>query len=238
MIGWVAGSIAVLLIAYAAIGESLWGWVEYRRLVARRESDPRALVRVYRIVFAVQWSWTALVLLAVAASPGLTLAGIGLSLPQSDEGVWPLAAGFAMAVVASGIAMRRAAHKGGTVPGQAAYAALLPRTRAERMHAAGAAITAGVCEEILYRGFFIAVGVSLFHLPLEWAAVASAAIFLVGHIYQGWAGALGLTALTAVFTLLYLRSGSLLVPIILHALVDLRALLLVPASPAAAGKGD
>ena len=225
--------IAVGLALYAAVGEPVWGWIEYRRLVARRESDPRALVRVYRILIAVQWGWMVLVLAAVAASSRLDLGAIGIRAPRADDAVWSMSIGAAIALLATTFAMRRAAKRGRSIPGQAGYAALLPRTREERRYAAAAAVTAGVCEEVLYRGFFIAAGVLLLDMPIEWAAAGSAAIFLVAHIYQGWRGAIGVTGLTVLFTILYLRTGSLLLPVALHALVDLRALLLLPpASPA------
>ena len=224
--------IAVVLVAYAAICEPVWGMVEYRRLRARRDSDPRALVRFYRLFFAVQWGWTALVLAAVAVSPRLDLAALGIRAPRADAMVWGMSISGAIALIVSAVAMRRAARQGRPIPGQAAFAALLPRTREERRYAAVAAVTAGVCEELLYRGFFIAAGVILLDLPIEWAAVAAGAIFLVAHIYQGWRGVLALAGAVLVFTILCVRTGSLLLPVLFHVLVDLRALLLVPASPA------
>ena len=222
--------IALVLVAYAAIGEPVWGWIEYRRLVARRGSDPRALVRVYRILLAVQWGWTGLVLAAVAASPRLDLAAIGFRAPRGGDMVVSMSIGAALALVVSAVLLRRAARRGRPVPGQAAYSALLPRTREERWYAAAASVTAGVCEEILYRGFFIAIAVLFLDLPVEWAATAAMVVFVVAHAYQGAAGLAGVTVLGALFTIVYLGTGSLLLPIVLHALVDLRALLLVPAS--------
>lgn len=229
--------IAGVLVAYALVVESVWGRIEYRRLVARRDSDPRALVRLYRILLAIQWGWTALVLTAVTGSARLDLAAIGIRAPRADEMAWSVAIGAAVALLATIPGMRRAARSGRAIPGQAAFAALMPRTSEERRYSAAAALTAAVCEEILYRGFFIAAGVVLLDLPIEWAAVAAAAVFVIGHIYQGWQGLLGVTGLAVVFTFLYLRTGSLLLPVALHALVDVRALLLVPASPAGAGGG-
>jgi membrane protease YdiL (CAAX protease family) len=220
--------IALVLVAYAAIGEPVWGWFEYRRLRERRESDPRALVRVYRILLAVQWGWTALVLVAVATSPRLDLAAIGVRAPRGGDMVLSMSIGAAIALVASAVLMRRAAQRGRPVPGQAAYSALLPRTREERWYAAAAAVTAGVCEEVLYRGFFIATGVLFFDLSVEWAAALATVIFVVAHAYQGAVGLLSVTVLALVFTTVYLRTGSLLLPVALHVLVDLRALLLVP----------
>ncbi len=235
MFGTAATVIALVLIAYATIVEPVLGWFEYRRLVARRDSDPRALVRVYRFVVVSQWGWTILVLIAVALSPALDLAGIGLRVPVADGFVLAASASAAIALVFSAVSTRRATRAGRPVPGQAAFEALLPRTREERRYAVAGAITAGVCEELLYRAFFIAVGVQLFHLSPTAAAVASVVIFAVAHVYQGWRGMLAVTLLAVLLTILYVRSASLLLPVILHVLVDLRALLLLEPSPAGAG---
>jgi membrane protease YdiL (CAAX protease family) len=233
--GTAAAVIAVALLAFAVLVEPVWGWFAYRWLVARRDSDPRALVRVYRILLATQWAWTALVLLAVALSSGLDLAAIGVRAPRLDELVLAMTVSATIVLVVSSVALRAAARKGEPIRGLDAYAALLPRTREERRYATASAITAGVCEEVLYRGFFIAIGVGLFHFSLTTAAVLSVVVFLVAHIYQGRRGVIAVGVLAIIFTVLYVRSASLLFPIVLHALVDLRALLLVPPPPVGAG---
>lgn len=103
------------------------------------------------------------------------------------------------------------------------FPGLLPETRAERFGFVLLGLTAGVCEEALYRGFLI----RYLHegspaMPLLLAvAVASLAFGLV-HIYQGGAAVLrtGLAGLG--FGLLFLLSGSLIPGIVLHALIDLQ----------------
>jgi membrane protease YdiL (CAAX protease family) len=236
--GAAAAVIAIGLIAYSVLVEPIWGWFEYRRLKARRDSDPRALVRVHRIMIATLWSLTALVGVVVALSPALELADIGVRAPLFDDFVLAATLGGGIALVVSALAMRSAARKGQAVAGQAGFDALLPRTSQERRYAVAAAITAGVCEETLYRGFFIATGVQLFHLTPIAAAVATCAMFGIAHLYQGWRNALALTGMAAIMAIFYLRSASLLLPVILHALIDLRAFLLLrpgAASPSSPG---
>lgn len=89
-------------------------------------------------------------------------------------------------------------------------------------------MTAGVTEEIVYRGLLIAVGMGAFGLSENVAALAALAVFVAGHLYQGWRGMLAVTLIGFGLTALYLRTGSLLMPILLHALIDLRGLLLFP----------
>jgi membrane protease YdiL (CAAX protease family) len=54
-------------------------------------------------------------------------------------------------------------------------------------------------------------------------------IFGFAHLYQGIAGVLGTALIGALLVGLYLSTGSLLLPILVHAIIDIRAFLLVPA---------
>lgn len=96
-----------------------------------------------------------------------------------------------------------------------------PRNRPEHRRFRFLSITAGITEEIIFRGFLIAV-LSLV-LPLPVAAVLAIIIFGLGHIYQGVAGILRTSLLGGVLTLVYLMGGSLWPAIILHIIIDLAA---------------
>jgi membrane protease YdiL (CAAX protease family) len=96
---------------------------------------------------------------------------------------------------------------------------LLPHTRTEMVLFGGVSLTAGFCEEFLYRGYFI-----WFFAPwLGWwgAAALSVLIFAIWHAYQGWNNALRTGIVGAVFTLVVAISNSLWPAVSLHALVDL-----------------
>ena len=80
-------------------------------------------------------------------------------------------------------------------------------------------VTAGVCEEILYRGLLLAV---LSPVVGTWPAVLlSSLIFGLGHAYQGASGIIKTTVIGLVMALLAVFSGSLFVPMLLHAVIDL-----------------
>jgi membrane protease YdiL (CAAX protease family) len=57
---------------------------------------------------------------------------------------------------------------------------------------------------------------------VTWAGCISAAIFGFCHLYQGWRYVLATGLLGACLASLYLLTGSLLAPIIVHAALDLR----------------
>jgi membrane protease YdiL (CAAX protease family) len=224
--------LGLALLAYLAVGEPLLGRWAYARLAAARDRDPRALVRFFALTLAVEWGTAALVGAIALLSPGIRAADLGMRAPSGDS--HGFAAGFVGALVAGvaiGAFMHRRAARGRPIPGQKRIAAMLPRTAGERGLGLAVALSAGICEELVYRGFAIALGVGLFGLPVAAAAVLSCAIFGVGHIYQGAAGAITVTVLSGVFALLYVATGSLLLPVILHAAIDIRSLVLMRAPP-------
>lgn len=229
-LGTVGLVLAAPLAAYAVVGEPIVGHRYYARLKRERERDPGALRRFYRLTLRIEWAWTALVAVIVVLAPGLGAASVGVALPGGR--LLPVAVGFttslAVSVAVSVVILRRLAAAGKAVPGQSAVSALLPRTSAERRLAVAVALTAGICEEVLYRGLLVALLVDLLGLPIVPAALVAVVVFAVAHAYQGLAGMLVTGLLGAVLAALYVATGSLLLPILVHVLIDLRGLVLVP----------
>jgi membrane protease YdiL (CAAX protease family) len=105
----------------------------------------------------------------------------------------------------------------------------LPSTREERRWYAVLAITAGICEETLFRGFLLHyLHVIPWRIGLTQGLLLSSIIFGLQHLYQGRSGVVGSSVIGFVFGLLYLLSGSLLLPILIHAAMDLRILVMLP----------
>jgi membrane protease YdiL (CAAX protease family) len=105
--------------------------------------------------------------------------------------------------------------------------ALLPRVRGELKYGAGLGLQAGLFEELLFR---LALPALLFGIVGNGPLAFGLACLLFGmlHLYQGAPGMLVSTALGLVFASLYVVTGSIAAPIVLHALVDLRSLVLIP----------
>lgn len=102
---------------------------------------------------------------------------------------------------------------------------LVPRTPQERLWVGAIALGAGTSEELLYRGLLpaLAVGVGV---PVAVAVTTQAALFGLAHRYQGWQG-VGYTALLGLLLgIVVVSTGSLLVPIFLHIMIDLRLVLM------------
>jgi len=98
---------------------------------------------------------------------------------------------------------------------------LLPRSAPERAAFTGLSITAGVGEELAYRGYAISVLVPL--LGPFWAAALSSAVFGVLHVYQGTLGMVRAAVLGGLLAWGFLASGSLWPPMLAHAALDVIA---------------
>ena len=96
---------------------------------------------------------------------------------------------------------------------------LLPRNGNELGRFYGLSLTAGIVEEVVWRGFVI------WYLALfmsVWAAAAISAIaFGLAHAYQGVRNLPQITLVGAAFSLLFVLSGSVWLPMIFHAAVDM-----------------
>ncbi|WP_300553148.1 CPBP family intramembrane glutamic endopeptidase [Maricaulis sp.] len=216
-------------LAAALVGMAVFlvlGWWREPRIKARiRAGGEDARLPVYNSVMLHLWALSGLVL-ALWLLSGRNLADIGL---QAGPGGWPgwlawgiTAAGIAYLIFSlvsaslsrkSRIDLRRQIAESGDLD------MIRPESAAEFRRFNWVAVTAGVTEEILFRGFLIAI-FALF-LPLWAAAIAALALFVLGHSYQGPAGMLRILPISIILTMTYVLSGSLWPGIILHAFVDL-----------------
>lgn len=99
----------------------------------------------------------------------------------------------------------------------------LPQSAPERAWFAAVSVSAGICEELVFRGFLIQYFAHPpLHFPAWLAVVAAAVVFGVDHGYQGVGGILTTTVLGLIFALLFILTGHLWVVMVLHATIDLR----------------
>jgi membrane protease YdiL (CAAX protease family) len=234
---------AVVVAGYLVVGEPVAGHVLHRRFEGRLREDPDARRSFYVRLLILEWGLAVLALVVWLATPGVDAGQVGLRWPQQ----WPgPVTGLVVLLVLAFVVVSTRALRGGALleaadpvrrPGEGRHSepaghatlALLPRTAGERRLFTVVGITAGVCEEWLYRGFFLAVVAALAGgLPTGVLVVVAALAVGLAHAYQGWAGVLTTGLLGGVMAALYLQTGSLLLPVLLHALIDLR-FLLVPA---------
>jgi len=209
-----------LLLVVATILEYAYFWPRLRADAAR--SRPSTRPRAYQRMAIAQWFFglSALAIWATHQRPWPTL---GLTLPRGSAlalaCVVVLAGGALVllqlwSVIRLPIARRIAAR-----PKLDAVAFTLPHTRGEAVWFFVLSITAGFCEELLYRGYLV-----WFFAP--WlgtvgSMTAIAIVFGVSHIYQGRRGAITATLAGAVMAAIVLATGSLIPAMIVHALIDI-----------------
>lgn len=231
--------LAHLLFVYALAVEPILGLRMYRSLNRSLPHDPGALARFYRLGIAFEWTWVILIGVILLFS-NTSREDIGLVWTRGlASDLLTFGPGFAAGTI---LALAALSLKSRTSDGPGLresleqmlepVAAFLPSTSRERWLFAGLSITAGICEEILFRGFLIFYLSNVFPgAPAIVAAGLSSLIFGMARLYQGVRGALTTAAFGAILAFTYLSTGSLFISIILHALVDLRILLLYrPAS--------
>ena len=211
------------LLAFLLVGFiPLWGiWDKKRLLAGLRLGSGDARVRAYRRIASVSWFLT-FAMLAIWFSAGRDLRGLGL---EFDPGPRALI-GATIAVIASGllvlqmVVVQRSPEKLDAVLGQLeSVESILPHNARELRIFGWLSLTAGICEELLYRGFLIAYFSSIVS-PWPAAGLAAAA-FALAHAYQGVTGVLKTGAVGAIMGALYVFSGSVWGPILLHAVVDI-----------------
>lgn len=96
---------------------------------------------------------------------------------------------------------------------------LMPKTRQEHRRSMLVGITAGITEEIIFRGYLIWI-FSLFIHP--WlAGIMSIAVFGLLHRYQDQSGLIQVIFFASISTVMYLATGSLWPVIVLHIGVDM-----------------
>jgi len=159
------------------------------------------------------WGWVASILSILSVSPAVT-AGVLI--------------GVAVAVVALTIAGVIAVRKEGEeVVSIGDVQAILPRNRQELVLGGLLSINAGVVEELLFR---LALPALLFATTGNAAVAVVASLLLFGlmHSYQGVSGVIVTAIVGAIFMAIYVLSGSILIAIVAHALLDLRSLVIIP----------
>jgi len=209
----------------------VWDYFESIRL--KTSPDPRKRVKWYVKLVIVSWLLTLLLIWLVGFQNVVTI-GTRASWMPTREGVRDFIVGLLAAVILlQVVALLRVRNKP-EVRAKIAKALqslyfMLPVTRDERVLFFFVSLTAGICEEAIYRGFLIhylmgAPG----SLNVTLAMVVSSVIFGIAHIYQGVRGTIGSAILGFIFALLFVMTGNLALPMLLHALIDARVLLMIP----------
>lgn len=211
-----------VILILVAIAQPILGYRSFHRLMRLAATGRMVkLGHLYNRTIIGQWLLFAL-LLITWYSNHRPWAALGFTLHWD----WQAAAGAGLAIAALLTLIIRLRRLGGDdeETREALLARLgqveiiLPRTPSQLRHFYAVSLTAGIVEESIWRGFMLWY---LGHFMPLWAAVILSSIsFGLAHAYQGAANVPRSALIGVVFALIYVLTGSLLIPILLHALAD------------------
>jgi len=199
------------------------GFFRFRQFLASSGEvvTTRTKLTLYGRIVCSQWLLVVAMLLILrrhglsVADAGERLAGRQLTLGATGGLLLILAAVSAIILVR----LRRARPKTGT-RGLGRLRKLVPTFGLEMAAFAGVCLTAGICEELLFRGWLVSILWAA--TGSAWIAVAFGAIlFGIGHAYQGTTAILRTAFVGLQLGVLFVWVGSLIPGQVLHTGVDL-----------------
>lgn len=220
------------------------GAVRIKEILARPRLDTADRLALYASTLAFQWLAVGVVAWRCHAR-GLTLQQVGVALPEPGLTVTITLALSLLVVASQFYSLRRLACQPPEREGFLHHMArkVMPQHLVEALAFTALAVTVGLCEEFLYRGFALTAIQKAAGGSLLIAALASSALFALAHIYQGRRGLAGTFVAGLVFASARIATRSLAPSIFAHTLADLVAglyaprLLAEPAAPASASPG-
>jgi uncharacterized protein len=213
-----------LIFVFLAVVIPWRGRVRLRYLLSLQSVGTKEKMTLYATTIAFQWLIATLVAWRALAR-GLTFAELGLArMGASMAIVLPAAFGALLLGTLHWLHLRRIARMEGAVPEKMRALArrILPRSAVEFLPFFALAITAGICEEFLYRGFGMAALVRA-GLPGWLVVLLTSLLFGLAHSYQGRSGVIGTSLMGLIFGGFRLLYGSLIPVTVWHAVVDIVA---------------
>jgi uncharacterized protein len=197
------------------------GRIRLRQLLANPHVGTPERLSLYISTIVFQWL-AAGVAAWRAFAHGFRWAEMGLVEPSYSTVVGGIVGAGAIAAL-QWLNLRRMGSAGQRVQSLRALAEkIFPRNTTELVPFLALAVTAGICEEFLYRGFAIAAFTRV-GLPGWSVVLVTAALFGLAHLYQGRGGLFGTMILGILFGAVRLAQTSLLPVVLSHAAIDIVA---------------
>jgi membrane protease YdiL (CAAX protease family) len=178
------------------------------------------------VVLVLAWQHVGGLLDAVNAWPSVIGARMWLAANPGVAIGAPIVLALGL-VLLTVLAIRETRKSGDGLQSVGDIQSMLPRNRQELLLTGVMSVNAGLVEELLFR---LALPALVFGATGNAVAALVAPLLLFGamHLYQGVAGVVGTALVGGLMMALYVGTGSIVWPIIVHALFDLRTLVLLP----------
>ncbi|MCL6471827.1 MAG: CPBP family intramembrane metalloprotease [Firmicutes bacterium] len=218
-----------LLVAYLVFAQPVISKLGYQRFIKLFESGAISRVRYYLNSIMLQWVMVIYILVSLSIGSLPVRDSIGLRLPSGRSAEITIGLLAMSLVFIAAITLRSMGPRYRERVRQSAklIAPMLPQTSVERGIWIALSSTAGISEEIIYRGFLMFYLLTyLPGIPIITPALISSAIFALGHTYQGITGIIITFLLGIWLAAMYVLTGSLILSMVVHALLDVRILLI------------
>jgi uncharacterized protein len=199
------------------------GRMRLRELLAKPRVGTGERVSLYASTIAFQWVAAGIVGWRAWAR-GFTTAQLGLVVYSGSKVAVAGVLGAGILGALHWLNLRRMGRLPTKTRGmlQALAERILPQSPVEILPFLALAVTAGLCEEFLYRGFALAA-FDRAGLPVWSAVLLSSALFGLAHLYQGRGGLAGTMILGTLFAAARIRYDSLIPVMFWHVAVDVVA---------------
>lgn len=225
-----------IVLLFLVTYEPVYGYFDYQKFKSRVALNPLERVKYYKKVMLGLWIPTLMILIVTAFGP-LNFQDIGLKgMTMNTSTLGPLVtygsfglAGIYMVsliyyLVGSkvSIKMRNAiAELKKREHEKIAFKDILPQSKDDKRIWTYVSWTAGITEEIIYRGFLIFALTQLFPSFSIWLVlILSSLLFGLAHTYQGLLNVIKTFLFGLFFAILYIGLDSVIPLMILHFLID------------------
>lgn len=200
-----------------------------KKLMARATVSPMERLALYASTIAFQWVMTAVVAWRSWAQ-GMTAQALGLPIVGPARTVWTATFLTVALLAAQLLGLRQATRMPERKRGRLQDLAekVLPQNGIERLAFTAVAVTAGVCEEFIYRGFVFALLGGGWRYAWVLSVLGSAALFAAAHLYQGRRGMATTFVVGLLFGAARVLTGNLAPAVVAHTAVDLVGGLVAP----------
>lgn len=225
-----------LFIVFLLVSEPIIGYFVFKKFKRNVKTNPGLRIKYYFYIIIGLWIPTIFIFFLVAFTD-LKLHHIGLAMPTINTdtlGTLTTYIGFSVGILYlllilyygisykySKKAREKINQANQKQKNEVVYAEIFPVTSKEKKVWNYVSLTAGITEEIIYRGFLIYAILFLFPNMTIWLVLLiSSVLFGLAHSYQGFTGVIKTTIIGLFFTIIYIGLGSILPLIAFHFCID------------------
>lgn len=221
-------SFLLMLIIYFAIFIS----IVFRRVSKFQGKQVTEKIKCGTYYHLICGLWGSLfVVLIMCFFAGLSLGDIGLRQMRFDYGVWFTTVMISLSgllfifslyqIISLSISTKHKEAAEKQYGNHPVLSGILPRSKKEKCLWSFLSLSAGVCEEIVFRGFMPLLLLGIFpDISIFFLILIPSVIFGIAHFYQRVQGIIVSALFGVFFMCLFLATGSLILPILLHFFYD------------------